>query len=449
MSLHVPSARSRALQHSVSGAGSAGASERHPAIARFGDYRLGSHFQPIYSLPHGRLVGHEALLRATQADGAPVSPISVFSSCADEQALSDCDLLSRLVHLETYARQSRTDGPRPLPEWLFLNVHPLAFQRLAQAGGVAQLRDMLNHYVMPQGSLVLEVLEAETADPARLTSSIAIAREAGMLIAIDDFGAGHSNFDRVWRMRPDIVKVDRSLVARAACDASAVRILRQMVSLIHECGAMVLIEGVETHDEALVAIDCDAELVQGYLFGRPGPALMPALHAPEALLRLPGELTELRAARRSHLGERGLPFRHALSNLVARLAGRDVSEGSQDFADSTEGRCFVDASCALLALPGAEACYLLDAEGRQLGRQHQGSAAGGRDHPMVDADGVCWIQRPYILKALERPGHAQLSRPWRKLGASHLSATVAVAYPVSIDGLPGLRVACGDFRWEE
>ena len=54
-----------------------------------------------------------------------------------------------------------------------------------------------------------------------------------------------------------------------------------------------------------------------------------------------------------------------------------------------------------------------------------------------------------MSQAVESPGQAQVSRPYRKLGAGHLCATVAVAFPVSIDGMPALRVACGDFRWDE
>jgi len=449
MAPQVPSALLRNSLEFPLSAGAGNAPAPSPGVVRFAGFSLASHFQPIYSLPHRRLVGHEALLRATGPDGLPVPPVTVFKACSDEQQLSDCDRLSRLVHLESYAAQFANRGGQSAPEWLFLNVHPLAFQRLAQEGGDGQLRELLHQYAMRDGALVLEVLEAETADPARLAASIAIAREAGLLIAIDDFGAGHSNFDRVWRMRPDIVKVDRSLVARAACDASACRILRRMVSLIHECGAMVLIEGVETCAEARVAIDCDAEMVQGYLFGRPDPVLRPPRDAPPTLRCLPAELAELRAQRHSHQGDRGLPFRRAMSELVAHLAGAEIVDLDSGVANAPEARRFVEATRAFLGLPGAEACFLLDADGLQLGPNLFAGGIMRSGHPMADPSGACWTQRPYFIRAIENPGQAQVSRPYRNLGASHLCATVAVAFPVIIDGLPGLRVACGDFRWED
>ncbi|RAG59900.1 EAL domain-containing protein, partial [Burkholderia multivorans] len=60
------------------------------------------------------------------------------------------------------------------------------------------------------------------------------------LIAIDDFGTGFSNFDRVWRARPDIVKLDRSLVERSTWSPEDRRIMHHLVSMLHQAGAMVL-----------------------------------------------------------------------------------------------------------------------------------------------------------------------------------------------------------------
>src|SRR5882724_5370995 len=83
--------------------------------------RLGSHFQPIYSLTHHRVVGHEALLRArdTQTDAA-VPPLEVFARCADVDALVRLDRAARVQHLGAYA--SGAPG-----QWLFLNALPASF----------------------------------------------------------------------------------------------------------------------------------------------------------------------------------------------------------------------------------------------------------------------------------------------------------------------------------
>jgi hypothetical protein len=289
---------------------------------------------------------------------------------------------------------------------------------------------------------VLEVLEAETADPSLLAESIAIARAAGMLIAIDDFGAGHSNFDRVWRMQPDIVKLDRCLVARAAQEHNAQRILTQMVSLLHECGTMVLLEGIESREEALVALDCDAEMVQGYFFGRPCARLMPASHVPVDLSSLHSELLVRRNDIHRNQRQRVQGYMEGIEDLARELC--ELGAGPAGFA----------AACAgFLALAGAEACYLLDGQGHQIGRVVWAAGCCPDDRrrlqPMRDASGACWAQRPYFRRAIELPGEAQVTRPYRTLHGQHLCATVSIAFTAMIDGRAQRQVVCGDFRWQE
>jgi EAL domain-containing protein (putative c-di-GMP-specific phosphodiesterase class I) len=93
--------------------------------------------------------------------------------------------------------------------------------------------------------VVIEILESEIKDRAYLKTLIAHFREMGCLIAIDDFGAGHSNFDRIWELEPDIVKIDRQLISSAEKSPKVKRILKGIVALIHEAGSLVVIEGIE------------------------------------------------------------------------------------------------------------------------------------------------------------------------------------------------------------
>ena len=104
-------------------------------------------------------------------------------------------------------------------------------------------------------------------------------------------------------------------------------------------------------------------------------------------------------------------------------------------------------------MPGAETCYLLDADGRQISplvQRARGASISVRNlMPMGTPEGGCWAQRPYFQRAIESPGKPQVSRPYRTLNTPHLVATVSIAFSSLIDGVPRLRVACGDFRWQE
>lgn len=397
-----------------------------PVVGRHAGLVFASAFQPIYSLAHGRVVGHEALLRATDACGAAVAPQAVFA-VDDPAELHWRDRLARAVHAANYFFAA------PPGRWLFLNIDPRVLGE-----GVAE-RDFWVHMAREHGvranRVVVEVTEAAAVcvPHAQIEAAIAASRAAGCLIALDDFGAGHSNFERIWRYRPDVVKLDRSLVVRAAADTAARRIVVQMVTLLHECGTLVLMEGIETEAEAVVALESDVDLVQGYFFGRPAATLETD---PEAACRL-----ERAWQRHEHERDAGAvrqkarcaPFVAALEQAAAALAG---------------GAPFEAACAAFLNLPDADVCYLLDAQARQVGRHAWAGDAGARvrsQAPLIDTLGARWTRRPYFTRAMRDPGRVQLTRPYRTLHGGGLCLTASLAYP----GEGGaLHVVCGDVRWE-
>jgi EAL domain-containing protein (putative c-di-GMP-specific phosphodiesterase class I) len=403
-----------------------------PVVARHAGLCLRSHFQPIYSLAHGRVVGHEALLRASDAQGRPVSPPEVFAACGDFAELLWRDRLARMVHVANYLRAPAAD------QWLFINIHPQVF-----AHGLGRplidgfLQRLHQRFPLPHHRMVIEVMEEAVRDDADFHTAVERARAAGYLIALDDFGAGHSNFDRVWRLRPEIVKLDRSLVMRAAGDAAARRIVVQMVSLLHECGALVLMEGVETEAEAHVALEADADLVQGYLFGRPQPALVPSGEPLPQLHALSDDFELRSRGDKQRYRERIGPYINAIG-YAASLLGAD--------------RSLQEACRSFLELPEADVCYLLGSDGGQIG-DNQWAAAGPAERslayePLRDTQGARWARRPYFRRAVESVGKVQVTRPYRTLHGGGLCVTVSAAFPVAaVGGASALQVICGDLHW--
>jgi EAL domain-containing protein (putative c-di-GMP-specific phosphodiesterase class I) len=413
------------LLEQMSGAGT-------QSTAQVGAFTISSHFQPIYSLSHARVVGHEALLRARGADGKPLSPLEVFASCQGNEELGWCDSLSRLVHMANFV------AAEPSQQWLFLNVHMASLQWLMGSGSENSVQEVLAHFQMSGEKLVLEVLESAVEDLSELEEGITRVRSQGVLVAIDDFGAGHSNFDRVWRLKPDIVKLDRSLVAGAARDPRSRRVVTQMVSLLHECGAMVLLEGVETLEEAILAMESDADMVQGYYFGRPQAQLMPSGHRPETLTGLHLGFNLQRSQQRTERRNALAPYMNAIGNAGVLLgAGRSIEEACHGFME----------------LPSTELCYVLDSSGHQVGRPLW-SAQRPKNlrlayEPMNDSDGACWARRPYFRRAMESAGKVQVTRPYRTLNGNHNCVTVSYAF-LPQNGQPGEpRVICGDVVWDE
>lgn len=394
------------------------------------DLRLSSHFQPIYSLSHARVIGHEALMRAHDAQGRYMPPQHVLGACGTPEELAWCDSLARVVHLHNF-RDADVQA-----QWLFLNVHPVVHQMFVKLDDGQYVRKVLDTLKLRGDQLVLEVVESEVTDMPAFEAATRLVRDAGCLIAIDDFGAGHSNFDRVWRLQPDVVKLDRSLVARAGLDARARRVVTQMVSLLHECGAMVLMEGVETQAEALVAMEADADMVQGYYFGRPAAQMVASGSAPPELLGLYAQLGQFCASDRTRHREQMKPYGQSIVDAGVLLGA---------------GHAPAAACSGFLSLPDAELCYVLDAEGYQVGRHiwPRGVATLATYEPLRDISGACWARRPYFQRAVENIGKVQFTRPYRTLHGHHNCVTVSYAYHQQVDGASRLRVLCGDMAWHE
>ena len=392
--------------------------------SEYGAFRLASHFQPIYSLTHHRAVGHEALLRASSlATGMPVAPLDLFAGLAGDEARVALDHAAVAQHLAAYAGKD-------CEEWLFLNVHPRSL--VAPAGPATfQLGDALAEHGLRPGQVVVEVLESTLPDDADFDRRIDELRELGCLVSLDDFGAGHSNFDRVFRLRPEIVKLDRSVVMRAEVDAHARRIASQMVSLLHECGCLVLMEGIENDEGAYTALRCDVDFVQGYHFGRPAPALAgtTGLHA----LRGAWDRFDRQSASDDRVWhEQMSPYKQSIELASVLLAG---------------GASIEEACRRFLSLPGAAMCYLLDKQGRQVvanafrdGLSHEQLQSADRFAPLQDTRQARWSRRAYFRNAESAPNFAQVTRPYMTLQGVRMCVTVSIQFDMGGRSL----ILCGD-----
>jgi EAL domain-containing protein (putative c-di-GMP-specific phosphodiesterase class I) len=398
--------------------------------ARQGDFLLDSVFQPVFSFPHRRAVGYEALLRVTDTHGQPLSPLSYFQQIAGFDHHWESDRLCRLLHVHNFIAQTAGDDG-----WLFLNIHPAVFIQgaghLPAVEGSVQVLDALG---LPLHRVVLEVTEDVMAQESDFALAVTNARSTGCLLALDDFGAGHSNFDRVWHLHPEIVKLDRSLLRRAVQSPRVARVLGQMVSLLHECGSLVLLEGVETRDEAMLALDADVDMVQGFAFGRPKPGTLGPRGASAEIDEVWALLDERHAKVRREHADHVAPFRHAIKQALPGLR---------------QGQPMAQACAELLALPGTQICFLLDDQGRNVSPPVAPPNAPhvvpeARFAPLLRSDNEArWARRPYFRRAVADLGLVQMTRPYLSLYGSRMCVTISVAFWTE----GRLLVLCADIDW--
>lgn len=218
------------------------------------------------------------------------------------------------------------------------------------------------------------------------------------------------------------------MIGAAAKNPKVRRMLPRMVSLIHEMGSLVLAEGVESHREALLAMDAGVDLVQGYYFGRPLQGLADPVVIGDALWQCYGRLDEGVAG--EHLRQAAELLRQAVTRWRA-------------------GEPLDQACHAFLSEPQATRCYVLDEEGRQirpnLVLREVHADCSFHFAPLFDAEGANWSRRPYFLEAMAKPDEVQVSRPYLSVNGDGQCVTLSI----SAEARGRRYVLCGDLAWDD
>jgi EAL domain-containing protein (putative c-di-GMP-specific phosphodiesterase class I) len=230
-------------------------------------------FQPIADGRTGELIAHEALLRSSSKDGRPISPLAVFVVPTDDDELVFLDRLCRTVHALNFLLQA--EASKNAGSDLYLNINARHLLHVASAHGQT-FEEILRRCGLAPSQAVLEILESAIDDSHRLAEAVANYRERGYRIAIDNFGRDHLNCDRLRQLSPEIVKIDRSLVVKAAEEARGQRFLRNVVDIAHELGALTVAEGIESEAQLQIALEAGVDRVQGFMLARPQPACLVA-----------------------------------------------------------------------------------------------------------------------------------------------------------------------------
>lgn len=225
-----------------------------PTVATLTRSDVGVAFQPIVHVSDGTVLAHEVLARCTRP--GLTSPAVLFEQAEQEGA---CGPLGRMVRDVAFAECE--DAP------LFVNVHPdeLTARWLVQPDDPMALH---GHDVY------LEITETAAFTHFELCMSVLeeLRRRVDVRLVIDDFGAGHSNLQRVVDLEPSVVKLDLTLTRSIDTHRRKQAVVRHVVNLCNELDTLVVAEGVETEPELACVRDLGVHLAQGYLIARPAPA---------------------------------------------------------------------------------------------------------------------------------------------------------------------------------
>jgi EAL domain-containing protein (putative c-di-GMP-specific phosphodiesterase class I) len=161
-------------------------------------------------------------------------------------------------------------GLPPTP--IAVNVSP---DQIARPEFATALLNVCSVHGLPPGCLNVEITEHVllSKERQRTMRAFEVLAEAGVKISLDDFGTGYASLTHLKEYPVDRIKIDRSFIQQLPGDTGSLGIVKAVISLAHDLGKEIVAEGVETMEQAELLKDLACDMLQGYLFAKPLPAV--------------------------------------------------------------------------------------------------------------------------------------------------------------------------------
>ena len=220
------------------------------------------HFQPIVSARTGEIVAYEALMRTDPSIG--FNPLEILELARRYGRLYDIELATIRNTLEHLSENQSYFENRHL----FINS--ISSHLLTEE----DFNSIKSVYGELMEKVVVELTEQTELDDDDLNYCLNRIRGANMQLAIDDYGTGYSNTSNLLRYKPQVVKIDRSLISGIDSNPKMQKLVSSVIDFLHASGMLALGEGVETVDEVRTLINMSVDLFQGFYISRPKPVLV-------------------------------------------------------------------------------------------------------------------------------------------------------------------------------
>lgn len=240
--------------------------EESDILTALDNHRFALWLQPQVEMSSGNVVSAEALLRMQQPDGSWELPEGLI------ERIESCGLMVTVGHwvLEESCRQLAAWQERGITLPLSVNLSAL---QLMHPNMVSDMLELLNRYRIQPGTLILEVTESRRIDdPHAAVAILRPLRNAGVRIALDDFGMGYAGLRQLQHMKSlpiDVLKIDKMFVEGLPEDNS---MITAIILLARSLNLQMVAEGVETEAQREWLAQAGVEIAQGFLYARAVPA---------------------------------------------------------------------------------------------------------------------------------------------------------------------------------
>lgn len=226
------------------------------------DFDFTMAFQPIINCKTQSVFGYEALVRGLNNESA----YSIISRVNDDNRY----LFDQQCRIKAIALASELN----LETMLSINFLPNAIYKPERC--IRTTLEAAKKYDLPIENIMFEFTEVEKIeDASHVKRIVEYYQSLGFRTAIDDFGAGYSGLNLLADFQTDIIKLDMALIRNVHSNTARQSIVRRCLEMFDDLDVIALAEGIETYEEYVWLKNAGIELMQGYLFAKPGFQSLP------------------------------------------------------------------------------------------------------------------------------------------------------------------------------
>lgn len=225
---------------------------------------LSYHFQPVVDAHTGEIFGYEALMRPKEIDGIRLYPLDVIKIAEKQGMTSKIEWLT-ISNTVKYLSENQDlfRGKK-----LFVNSIPNCLITNEEYGLI------FDEYGGIFDKLIIEVTEGCQISEETVKTLFDRYKSRHAQIALDDYGTGYANESTLLSIKPDYIKIDRSLITGIDAESQKRHLVANMINFAKSHGIKTLAEGVETRGELDAVITLGIDLVQGFYTSKPNAMVL-------------------------------------------------------------------------------------------------------------------------------------------------------------------------------